>query len=170
LRNFLFGFLRWRRLNGKESMTDARTLLAEYVRNRSEAAFEELVRRYTDLVYSTAVRLVAGDAHRANLSTASPQSPVAAQSVASGNADPAVTTRVFMVDAGVLGRLVQPSSGQTGDSFQESFQQLLQSQGIGANHKVTWVPDERTGALVVSATKSDHELIEKLISNLSTNQ
>src|SRR5205814_2426282 len=39
--------------------------LAEYVRTGSEAAFRELVTRYADLVYSTAFRLVEGDAHRA---------------------------------------------------------------------------------------------------------
>jgi RNA polymerase sigma factor (sigma-70 family) len=46
-------------------MTDHRTLLADYVTNGSEEAFRELVARYIDLVYSTAVRLVNGDAHRA---------------------------------------------------------------------------------------------------------
>jgi len=47
-------------------MTDHRTLLADYVANGSEPAFRELVARYIDLVYSTAVRLVNGDTHRAN--------------------------------------------------------------------------------------------------------
>jgi RNA polymerase sigma factor (sigma-70 family) len=46
-------------------MTDHRTLLADYVTNGSEPAFRELVARYIDLVYSTAVRLVNGDTHRA---------------------------------------------------------------------------------------------------------
>ena len=46
-------------------MTDHRTLLADYVANGSEPAFRELVTRYIDLVYSTAVRLVNGDTHRA---------------------------------------------------------------------------------------------------------
>jgi len=46
-------------------MTDHRTLLADYVTNGSEEAFRELVTRYIDLVYSTAVRLVNGDTHRA---------------------------------------------------------------------------------------------------------
>ena len=46
-------------------MVDSRTLLKEYVRSGSEAAFGELVARYLGLVYSTALRLVAGDAHRA---------------------------------------------------------------------------------------------------------
>ncbi len=46
-------------------MTDSQQLLAEYVKNGSESAFHELVNRYLDLVYSTALRLVSGDAHRA---------------------------------------------------------------------------------------------------------
>jgi len=46
-------------------MTDAQRLLADYVTNGSEAAFRELITRYLDLVYSTAVRLVSGDTHRA---------------------------------------------------------------------------------------------------------
>ena len=46
-------------------MTDHQTLLAEYNRNGSDAAFRELVTRYVDLVFSTALRLVEGDTHRA---------------------------------------------------------------------------------------------------------
>lgn len=46
-------------------MTDARTLITEYVANGSEDAFRELVRRYVDLVHSTAFRMVDGDAHLA---------------------------------------------------------------------------------------------------------
>jgi RNA polymerase sigma factor (sigma-70 family) len=46
-------------------MTDSQKLLAEYVANGSEAAFRELVARYINLVYSTALRLVGGDAHLA---------------------------------------------------------------------------------------------------------
>jgi DNA-directed RNA polymerase specialized sigma24 family protein len=46
-------------------MTDSQRLLAEYVTSGSEAAFRELVTRNTDLVYSTALRLVEGDTHRA---------------------------------------------------------------------------------------------------------
>ena len=40
-------------------------MLAEYNRNGSDAAFRELVTRYVDLVFSTALRLVEGDTHRA---------------------------------------------------------------------------------------------------------
>ena len=46
-------------------MTDSQQLLAEYARTGSEAAFRELVTRYIDPVYSTALRLVNGDTHRA---------------------------------------------------------------------------------------------------------
>ncbi len=43
-------------------MTETRTLLADYARDGSEEAFRELVARYIGLVYSTALRLVGGDA------------------------------------------------------------------------------------------------------------
>jgi len=46
-------------------MTDSRTLLAEYCENGTESAFRDLVARYIDLVYSTALRQVRGDAHLA---------------------------------------------------------------------------------------------------------
>ena len=46
-------------------MTDSQQLLAAYVKTSSEAAFRELLARYLDLVYSTALRLVQGDTHRA---------------------------------------------------------------------------------------------------------
>ena len=46
-------------------MTDSQKLLADYAMNGSEPAFRELVSRYLNLVYSTAVRLVGGDAHLA---------------------------------------------------------------------------------------------------------
>jgi len=46
-------------------MTDSQSLLAEYARTNSEAAFRGLVDCYVDLVYSTALRLVEGDRHRA---------------------------------------------------------------------------------------------------------
>ena len=46
-------------------MTDSQTLLGQYARTRSESAFRELVSRYIDLVYSTAFRLVGGDAQSA---------------------------------------------------------------------------------------------------------
>jgi RNA polymerase sigma factor (sigma-70 family) len=43
-------------------MTDSRTLLADYAKNGSEMAFRELVARYVNLVYATAMRVVGGDA------------------------------------------------------------------------------------------------------------
>ena len=46
-------------------MTDSQQLLADYAANGSEQAFQELVARYLDLVYSTAIRLVEGDSHLA---------------------------------------------------------------------------------------------------------
>jgi RNA polymerase sigma factor (sigma-70 family) len=46
-------------------MTDSQTLLSLYSRTGSESAFRELVNRYIDLVYSTAFRLVGGDAQSA---------------------------------------------------------------------------------------------------------
>ena len=46
-------------------MTDSQTLLAEYVQCGSDAAFRELASSYLDLVYSTALRLAAGDTHQA---------------------------------------------------------------------------------------------------------
>lgn len=47
-------------------MSEAQLLLGEYVENRSETAFRELVNRYVDLVYSAALRLVNGDTHLAH--------------------------------------------------------------------------------------------------------
>ena len=46
-------------------MTESQQLLAEYARTGSDAAFRELVARYINLVFSTALRLVGGDTHRA---------------------------------------------------------------------------------------------------------
>ena len=46
-------------------MTEIQKLLAQYAANGSEDAFRELVGRYLSLVYSTALRLVDGDMHRA---------------------------------------------------------------------------------------------------------
>ena len=46
-------------------MTDSQTLFTEYARSGSEPAFRELVARYLNFVYSTAVRLVGGDCHLA---------------------------------------------------------------------------------------------------------
>src|SRR5476651_2563354 len=46
-------------------MTADAELLIRYARERSEAAFAELVRRHIDLVYSAAARRAGGDSHRA---------------------------------------------------------------------------------------------------------
>jgi hypothetical protein len=49
----------------KMVMTHEEQLLAQYVRERSEPAFRELVAGHIDLVYSTALRAVGGDSHMA---------------------------------------------------------------------------------------------------------
>ena len=46
-------------------MTESQKLLSQYAANGSEEAFRELVARFINLVYSTALRLVDGDTHRA---------------------------------------------------------------------------------------------------------
>ena len=46
-------------------MTACCQLLADYAQTRSELAFQEIVSRYLNLVYSSALRLVDGDEHRA---------------------------------------------------------------------------------------------------------
>jgi len=46
-------------------MMDDEQLLHAYARERSEAAFGELVARHIDFVYSTALRVVNGDSHLA---------------------------------------------------------------------------------------------------------
>jgi RNA polymerase sigma factor (sigma-70 family) len=61
----LAAFDRQRVFNGEETMTDSQRLLADYATNGSEPAFRELVSRYLNLVYSTAVRLTGGDTHLA---------------------------------------------------------------------------------------------------------
>jgi RNA polymerase sigma factor (sigma-70 family) len=48
-----------------KDIMDSQELLREYAENDSELAFRELVARYTDLVYSTAGRLVGNDSHLA---------------------------------------------------------------------------------------------------------
>jgi RNA polymerase sigma factor (sigma-70 family) len=46
-------------------MTETETLLREYARDGSESAFRELVARYLNFIYSTALRVVGGDSHLA---------------------------------------------------------------------------------------------------------
>jgi RNA polymerase sigma factor (sigma-70 family) len=62
----LFGFgVQWGFTLSELKMTDSQRLLAEYAKNGSESAFRELVARYINLVYSTALRLVSGDSQLA---------------------------------------------------------------------------------------------------------
>jgi RNA polymerase sigma factor (sigma-70 family) len=61
----LSDFTGWRRFTMEQMMTDPNELLKAYAENGSEEAFRELVARYFGLVYSTALRLLAGDTHRA---------------------------------------------------------------------------------------------------------
>jgi hypothetical protein len=48
-----------------QAMTDDGQLLQQYTRDRSEAAFGELVKRHIDVVYSAALRVAGGDSHLA---------------------------------------------------------------------------------------------------------
>lgn len=57
----VFGFLR----RPYVEMSDTNELLWAYVREGSEQAFNEIVRRHVDFVYSTALRKLAGDTHLA---------------------------------------------------------------------------------------------------------
>src|SRR5262245_19676622 len=66
---FLFGFNLRRGFTCELTMTDSQKFLAEYAASGSETAFRELVVRYLDLVYSTALRLVGGDDHLAKDAT-----------------------------------------------------------------------------------------------------
>ena len=65
-RNLLFGFRGGRLLMGEVNAAtpdaDCARLLREFAASGSEAAFTELVRRQVDLVYSTALRRLGGDA------------------------------------------------------------------------------------------------------------
>jgi len=60
--HFVADFSLWRRFTGELKMTETRTLLADYAEDGSEDAFGELAARYIGLAYSTALRLVGGDA------------------------------------------------------------------------------------------------------------
>src|SRR5687768_17847396 len=53
------------RVFNSKNMTNGEQWLAEYVETGSETAFRELVERYVNLVYSSALRLVDGDSHLA---------------------------------------------------------------------------------------------------------
>jgi DNA-directed RNA polymerase specialized sigma24 family protein len=59
------GFFHRRHFTSELKTTENQVLLEEYAQSGSESAFRELVSRYIGLVYSTALRLVSGDTHRA---------------------------------------------------------------------------------------------------------
>jgi RNA polymerase sigma factor (sigma-70 family) len=61
----LSDFARLRVFTSEPDMTESQKLLAQYAASGSEEAFRELVGRCINLVYSTALRLVDGDTHRA---------------------------------------------------------------------------------------------------------
>ena len=62
IRDSLSDFGRVWVLTGEMSLNDSVKLLRDYAERGNEAAFRELVARYIDLVYSTAVRRLGGDA------------------------------------------------------------------------------------------------------------
>jgi RNA polymerase sigma factor (sigma-70 family) len=63
--SFLVGFVHRRVLRRWKEMSTDSELLSEFAGKGCEASFAELVARHLDLVYATAVRLVAGDRHLA---------------------------------------------------------------------------------------------------------
>src|ERR1017187_6701007 len=63
----LSDFSRRRVFISELDMTESQKLLAQYAANGSEEAFRELVARFINLVYSTALRLVDGETHRAQV-------------------------------------------------------------------------------------------------------
>ncbi len=65
LKLILFGLQRGRVFIDEVNRTEAQQLLRDYAKNGAETAFRRLVEAYVDLVYSTAFRLVDGDAHMA---------------------------------------------------------------------------------------------------------
>ncbi len=65
IQRFLSGLAHLRLFSGEMKLTESQSLLADFVKTESEPAFRELLTRYTDLVYSAAVRLVGGDTHLA---------------------------------------------------------------------------------------------------------
>src|SRR5258706_4765339 len=61
MKESLSDFPLMRLYTGGMNTTDTQSLLRAYVRDHSETAFQELVNRYIDLVYSVAIRRVSGD-------------------------------------------------------------------------------------------------------------
>ena len=65
IQRFLSGLAHLRLFSNEMKLTESQSLLADFVKTGSEPAFRELLMRYINLVYSSAVRLVGGDTHLA---------------------------------------------------------------------------------------------------------
>jgi RNA polymerase sigma factor (sigma-70 family) len=63
--NFLVGFLSSAASSGQKAMNDAGQLLRRYADTGCEEAFRELVEQHAAMVYSAALRKLAGDTHAA---------------------------------------------------------------------------------------------------------
>jgi RNA polymerase sigma factor (sigma-70 family) len=113
-------------------MTDTSELLRRYVEAGSEQAFAELVQRHVDLVYSTALRKVRGDAHLAQDIT---------QSVF---ADFARKARTLSADVVLGGWLYRHTCFKTGQTLREEIsrrgreQKAVEMNTLNDDSDATW--------------------------------